>query len=153
MLLFQSFARYQNFPTFILPMIETRTCLISLLDTDVLRIEYKKDAFVEVEDFEENLRAYKKLMTTEKAYLLTVARSGAEPSPEVREIYVSKERSSFKLAEAFVISSLAQRIIANFIMRVQRPVHRLRFFTSEEEAKKWLYRQRELISEEQVVRH
>lgn len=127
-------------------MVETRTARISLLEPDVLRIEYKADCFVDVEEFTENMAAYRQVMKTEKAYILTIANDGAEPSPEVRNIFASKERSAFKIAEAFVISSIAQRILANFVMKVQRPNHPLKFFNSEKEAKEWLYKQRELVA-------
>ena len=123
-------------------MIETKVAFISLLEPDVLRIEYKPDCFVDMEEFEENLRAYRELMTTERAYLLTVANQGAESSPAVRNTFASAERSRFKIAEAFVVQSPAQRIVANFVMRVQRPKHRLKFFSDEEAARTWLYEQR-----------
>jgi hypothetical protein len=125
-------------------MIETKVAWISLLEKDVLRVEYKPDAFVDLEEFEENLRAYKKLMTTEKVYLLTVANPGAESSLAVRNQFASPERSAFKIAEAFVVSSLAQKLVANFVMKVQRPTHLLKFFNDEVSARAWLFRQREL---------
>ncbi len=118
---------------------ETSTAHISLHDKDVLRVEYKANAYVDVMEFKENLEAYRRVMTTDKVYLLTIANEGAEPSPEVRKIFASKERSVFKIAEAFVLSSFAQRIIANFVMKVQRPHHPVKFFNSEEEARDWLY--------------
>lgn len=125
--------------------IETKVAWISLLEKDVLRIEYKPDCFVDLPEYEENMRAYRKLMTTDKVYLLTIANSGAESSPAVRNMFASKERSGFKIAEAFVIASLAHKLVANFVMKVQKPVHILRFFNNEKEAKNWLYEQREKI--------
>jgi hypothetical protein len=127
-------------------MIETSVSWITLLEPDVLRIEYKSDCFVDVEELNENLAAYRRLMTTEKVYLLTIANAGAEASPAVRDVFASKERSSWKIAEAFVISSMAQRIVANFVLRVQKPSHILRFFTNENDAREWLYAQRDRIS-------
>lgn len=124
-------------------MIETRVAWISVLEADVFRVEYKPDVFIDVTELEENLSAYRQLMTTEKAYFLVVANAGAELSAEARALYATKERASFKIAEAFVLASMAQRLVANFVMRVQRPKNVLRFFNSENEAKKWLYAVRE----------
>lgn len=123
-------------------MTETKTAYVELIDNDVLRIEYKENCYVTVPDFEENLQAYRKEMKTDKVYLLTIANAGAEPSPEVRAIFSSRLRSGFKIAEAFVISSFAQRILANFVMKVQPPHHLLKFFNSEKTVKAWLYEQR-----------
>jgi hypothetical protein len=131
----------QNF----ISVTETKTAIVNLIDEAVLRIEFKQDSYITVPDFEENLLAYHKEMRTEKVYLLTVANSGVEPSPEVRALFSSKLRSEFKMAEAFVISSFAQRILANFVMKVQPPNHPLKFFNSETEAKEWLYEQRKKI--------
>jgi hypothetical protein len=124
-------------------MIETKVSWISMLDEDTLRVEFKPDAFVDVEEFQENLRAYKKLITTERVFMLTVANPGAETSVEVRNLFSSPERSSFKYAEALVISSLAQKLMANFVIKVQKPHHPLRFFNDEKDALKWLKEQKE----------
>jgi hypothetical protein len=119
-------------------VIETSVAFISLLDGDILRIEFKPDVFVEPGDMAENMEAYRKLVGDKKVYLLTIAPATSTLSPEARDLFASPGRSSFKLAEGFVISSLAHRIMANFISKVQKPKHPLRFFDSEEAAMKWL---------------
>jgi hypothetical protein len=124
-------------------MIETSVAYISLLDKDILRIEFKPDCFVDVREFEENMNAYKKLMTTEKVYLLTIATPGSSSSLEVRNNFSSPERSKFKHAEAFVISTLAHRLVANFVTRMRPPKHPLRFFNHEKDALRWLNKIRE----------
>jgi len=123
-------------------MIETRVSWITLIDDNTLRIEYKPDAYIDVAEFEENRQAYRRLMKTEKVFIITIANQGAESSPEVRKLFSTPERSAFKFAEAFVISSLAQRIIASFVIRVQKPAHPIAFFNSEKDAMKWLDEQK-----------
>lgn len=122
--------------------VETSVAWITLIGEDILRIEYKPYCYVDVAEFEENLQAYRTIMKTEKVFVLTIANTGAESSPEVRNIFASQQRSGFKIAEAFVISSLAQRIVANYVMKFQKPSHPLRFFNSEAEAMNWLLGQR-----------
>jgi len=119
-------------------MVETKVSYISLIDNDILRIEYKENAMVETADYAENLAVYKKLMKTDRVYVLTIAGHGASPSLEVRNEFSSKKRSEFKIAEAFVLNSLAHKIIANFVMKVQPPSHPIKFFNNEQEAMKWL---------------
>jgi hypothetical protein len=118
--------------------IETSTAKITLVEEDILRLEFRPNCFVDLAEFEENLAAYKKLIGDRKVYVLTIAPEGSNISAEGRNKFASKERSSFKLAEGFVISSLAHKIMANFISRMQRPAHPLRFFSKEEDALKWL---------------
>lgn len=119
-------------------MIETKVAYISLIEEDILRIEYKPDCYVDLEEYEENMLAYKKLMKTERVYILTIANPGANLSKEVRDKFSTPDRSAFKIAEAFVIFTLAQRIIANFVIKVQRPHHSLKFFSNENDAIEWL---------------
>lgn len=119
-------------------MIETSVAFINMIDSDILRIEYKPDVYVDLEQFDENMKAYRQLMTTERVFLLTVVNPGAEMSLEVRNLFASKERSKFKIAEAFVISTLAHKIMADFVLRVQRPHHKISVFTTEEKAIEWL---------------
>ncbi|HRE75153.1 MAG TPA: hypothetical protein PK798_08550 [Flavobacteriales bacterium] len=55
-----------------------------------------------------------------------------------RAFSASEESQAYRKADAFVISSLAQRIIANFYIKVQRPKVPTRFFNNEELALNWL---------------
>ena len=119
-------------------MIETRVAFISLIDDDILCIRFKPHCTVDIDDFEENMQTYRKLLKTEKAYLLSIPDESSAMSLEVRNKFASKERSSFKIAEAFVITSLGHKLIANFVMKVQTPKHKIRFFSKEEEAMNWL---------------
>ena len=53
--------------------------------------------------------------------------------------YLSKGRGAlFTLADAFVLHSSPQRILANFYMKIQRPYVPTAFFETVEEAETWL---------------
>lgn len=125
-----------------LHMIETSVAYISLIGDDILRIEYKPDSYVDTPQFEENLKAYRQLMKTDRVFLLTIVHTGAEMSLEVRNAFSTKERSAFKIAEAFVITTLAHKIIADFMMKLQKPHHKVSVFYTEEKAMKWLEEER-----------
>jgi len=58
--------------------------------------------------------------------------------PEVRDYLASNSRYGHKIAEAFVVQNLGQRIIANFYLRISRPPCPTEVFTSEEEAVNWV---------------
>ncbi len=58
--------------------------------------------------------------------------------PGVRDYLASNSRYQHKIAEAFVVKNLGQRILANFYLRIARPACPSEVFTSEEEAIKWV---------------
>lgn len=60
------------------------------------------------------------------------------PSAEVREYVASEPRSKLVTADAFIVNSLPQRIIANFYLKWNKPVRPTKMFDKEEEAIAWL---------------
>lgn len=53
--------------------------------------------------------------------------------------FVSKNKNNpYSKADAFVIYSLAQKILGNFYLRINKPERPTQFFNSKEEALKWL---------------
>jgi hypothetical protein len=58
--------------------------------------------------------------------------------PEVRDYLGGDSRYAHKIAEAFVVKSLGQRILANFYLRVTRHSCPTEVFTTEEEAVRWV---------------
>lgn len=58
--------------------------------------------------------------------------------PGVREYLSSNRRYPNKMAEAFVVKNLSQRIIANFYLRVSRHTCPTEVFNQEEDAVTWV---------------
>jgi len=50
----------------------------------------------------------------------------------------SKSGSKYKIADAFIIHTLSQKIIANFYLKIQKPVVPTKFFSNSMDAEKWL---------------
>ena len=123
--------------------IETKISFITKLDDDMVRVEVKKNVEPELEDLEENYNAYKKLFKAQKLYFLIVFNEGSNTSLEVRNQFASQNRSSFKIAEAIVVKSMPHKLIANFVLKVQKPEHKMQVFNNEKEALDWLLYQRE----------
>jgi hypothetical protein len=122
--------------------IETKISYITKLDEDVVRVEVKKDVEPELEDLEENYNAYQSLFANKQLYFLVVFNKGASTSLEVRNKFASKQRSSFKIAEAIVVESMSHKLIANFVLKVQKPTHKMQVFNNETDALKWLLKER-----------
>lgn len=64
--------------------------------------------------------------------------SFADVDPNVREWSASPMNNSYTIIDAIVISSLSQRILADFYVRYNKPVKPTRVFTSTEKAYEWL---------------
>lgn len=60
------------------------------------------------------------------------------PSDEVTKFAASEERNKLVIADAYVISSLSQRIIANFYLKFKKPIRPTKIFTDEDTAIIWL---------------
>lgn len=57
---------------------------------------------------------------------------------EARELAVQPGFCKYRIADAFVVSTLSQKIVANFYLKVNKPPIPTRFFKTEKEALKWL---------------
>ena len=122
--------------------IHTTVATVTKLNEDLLCVEYHQDVYVDIAQLAEAREAYRKLMGEKKFYLLTVINSGVTHSLDARKEWLKKKRSTFKLAEAFVIDNLPHRMIANFVMRVTPPPHKMNYFANEYRALEWLLKQK-----------
>ena len=57
---------------------------------------------------------------------------------EARTYLTKGPHKSFIKAEAFVIQSMAQRIVANFYLKISKPVVPAAYFNNVADAKRWL---------------
>lgn len=118
--------------------VQCRISSVTLMSEDILHIEIKADEEFELADFLELMEAAKEIGNGKKFKNLIKVGIHTLPSREAREMSSSTEGSEFKLADAFVIHSVAQKIIGNFMMNIQKPAIPTRIFTDENEALIWL---------------
>jgi hypothetical protein len=78
------------------------------------------------------------LSNQQKCLILLLASRYTLMDTEARDFLSSKEAASNFIANAYVIQSTVQRMMINFIIRVKGTPIPARFFSSEEEAVKWL---------------
>lgn len=62
----------------------------------------------------------------------------ALPGKANRDYWATKEACPYSKADAFMISSGAMQLIANFYLKINRPQRPTRMFSNEKEAIKWL---------------
>lgn len=74
----------------------------------------------------------------ERAPQLFIASIDLSVSKEVREWGATEEAYVYATKSAIISNTLGQRIIANFLIKVQRPPRPTRLFSNIEDAVKWL---------------
>jgi hypothetical protein len=88
-----------------------------------------------VKEITEYNEAVDKLREGKHHVSFTDARVGADLSPEAREIAA---KSPFVVANAVLVKWLAQRLITNVFVKVNKPPFPMQVFTEEDKATKWL---------------
>lgn len=119
--------------------IKTRISQVSLRDDGILFIDIAKEEQFTIDDMKELIEAAKEIGGGKKFLNLIIVGHNTLPDKEARELSTSSEGSIYKLADAFVISSLAQALIANFYLKINKPVVPTKFFKTETDAIAWLH--------------
>lgn len=105
----------------------------------IVEVEIKDNAYIELADAlkqEEYLKSEKSSYLPLK--LLIVAGEGASVSKEVRDFANQPEATSIILAEAIVVKSYPQKIMANFIKNFYKTPMPIKTFSDKESAVSWL---------------
>jgi hypothetical protein len=92
----------------------------------------------EIEDAINIVETFKILKEQEKCLALLIVEEGATFSKEAREFVASAEVSKIVKADAFVINSLALKILMNGYLKFNKPNRPTRFFNDEKPAVEWL---------------
>jgi hypothetical protein len=75
-----------------------------------------------------------------KAYPnLVIIETFLNADAESRQYAASEESNRYTIADAFVVNSVALKLIGNFYIKVNKPVRPTRIFSTEEDAVNWLY--------------
>jgi hypothetical protein len=92
------------------------------------------------EKVEQNQECIRRFAAGKKVKVLTIAGYYTHVLPEARRYTAKGNHKDFVAAEAFLISSFAQRIIGYLYMKINRPVvpAHLFLFREKEKAENWL---------------
>ena len=118
--------------------IETRITSLYVREDGVLVLDIKPNQVFNKRDAEEAIAAAYAIGKGKRFKNLILVGEHTIADIEAVKLSCSKKGSIYKLADAFVINSFPQKLIANFYMRVVKPVIPTRFFTKREDAEKWL---------------
>jgi hypothetical protein len=121
--------------------LKTYNSEIQLDERGFLRIAFNDtDDEIEFDEIKQQIDACYIISDGKPIPVLIDVRNGKKNlSPEARN-YAGKQNPHrhLKLAEALLINSLAQRIMANFFIKFNKHHHPSKVFTREEAAVKWL---------------
>jgi hypothetical protein len=118
--------------------VKCRISEVSLKNNETLLINIEAEKEFNVEDFIELTNAAEELGNGRRFYNLINVGALTLPNKEARELSCSLEGSAYKKADAFVINSLPQKIMANVLLKINRPTVPTKFFSQIDEAEKWL---------------
>ena len=111
---------------------------ISLRKDGIVQIQFCENCDINTKECEEITLACDQLLETKKYPILHLSGKYVTISKEAREYSVSARGIQYSIAEAFVFSSLAHKIVANFYIRINKPPVPTKFFTAAEDATIWL---------------
>lgn len=86
--------------------------------------------------------AFATLSENKKSLILLVANEFTTIETDARQFLGTPEAGKYSIAEAYVIHSLAQRMLLNFLFSVQGTPVPAKFFTDIDRAVEWLKRDR-----------
>ncbi|CAN5285095.1 hypothetical protein BH09BAC5_BH09BAC5_00190 [soil metagenome] len=111
---------------------------ISLRHDGIVEIITAPDFEYDVEHIKQNHAAIKEIAKNKRVLILSIVGENSTASKDVREFVAKAPHKDFVKAEAFVIQSLAQKLLANFFIKVNKPIVPAKFFKNVEDAEKWL---------------
>lgn len=74
----------------------------------------------------------------EKLPVLVLCAEHATTNSELMNAMAKNSNNPYSKADAFVIKSMAQKILANFYIKINKPERPTKFFNSKDEAINWL---------------
>ena len=119
-------------------IIKTRISTVKLKSEEILQIDIIDDQVFEKKDVLELIDAAYRLGAGKKFKNLIDVGEFTVPDLKAIKLSCSKSGSKYKIADAFIIHTLSQKIIANFYLKIQKPVVPTKFFSNSIDAEKWL---------------
>jgi len=118
--------------------IRAKQATISIIENGFIRILVDEEAEITRKDILEINEAKKKLAGNQPHIVLFIAPIHGNVTSEARAAAASKEVCHNAIAKAIVTKSLAQRLVANFFLRFNKPPVPTKLFSIEKEAMDWL---------------
>lgn len=113
-------------------------CNITLRSDDVLEITTFKDVEYDDSQTASVIRDVLSITEGKHYYVLVLSGQYSNVTVESMQLLASPQAMSYALAKAYVISSPAQRLMANFFLANLKQDKPVKFFLSQEKAEEWI---------------
>ena len=116
---------------------ETHKYKVRVINSNYYFVELKSNTVFEINDLKQ-LVEFQKEISGKKLPVLILCLPDTHTESEMMGYMAKKENSPYSAADAFVIFSLAQKILANTYLKFNKPERPVKFFNTKDEALKWL---------------
>lgn len=111
---------------------------IELRPDGLVEITFRESSLIGLQECLDIMDVYEQILEKRKYPLLHLAKDYVQVNEEARIYGSSEDGLRYSAAEAFVIKSLAHKLLANFYLKVNRPSVPTKFFSNKEDAELWL---------------
>ena len=118
--------------------IELNKVFIELLTPQLILISTKDNSVLEIEDLEEMKKTNLELTKGAKYGVISETGNYTSVSSEGRKHMTTKGIEKNKIAAAFIINSLSQRLLFNFFIRFNKPSVHTKSFSNMKHAREWI---------------
>jgi hypothetical protein len=112
--------------------------ILTLRSDGILNIFMKPQKVLKQSDGEDIVKGLAEMGNGKKFLLLFTAGDDTSVSTEARYYASTPEANKYTIASAFVVKSIAQKLLGNAYVTFNKPITPTRIFTDENEAVKWL---------------
>lgn len=119
-------------------IIELSHSTIQLRSDGILQVDFVDECMLDVAECEELIRNYTAVLNTRKVPILHIFGRYTGATKGARDFSASPEGLKHSLAEAYVLKSLAHRLLLNFYIKFNKPAVPTKYFTTKQEAIAWL---------------
>ncbi len=107
-------------------------------EDSILVVTPIEDLLLDEHEMRKMLEAAVEFTGREKYYALIDMSNHVDSTPEARNYYANSELAQYRLADAFVVVSLATRLVTNFYFSINTPPVPSKMFNTKEDALAWL---------------
>jgi hypothetical protein len=125
-------------PEAIVKTIKNEKSTHELLTNGIILVTIHDDVTIDVEEMNLIRETNLKLSNGKKAIVYVDPGKYSYVTSDARKLTSSKEHSKYRKAQAFIVRNLAERIVGDFYIKVQKPSHPVKMFTNKEKALNWL---------------
>jgi hypothetical protein len=123
---------------------ETDAAYISMCSDGIIRVLFKKNKEIDPEALKVLFDKFNEMIEGISYPYMYFAEDGSVVFTTEGNAYSKQNQHLFpKVCSAFVTKSLAQRLIANFYLRINKPTHPSKLFNNQIEAEHWCFQQLE----------